>query len=73
MNIQILGAMLRNSCKKMNFIFVLELMEITIKENIKPNAKFIEHLEALYKDAKKESQNEVNTISIIGSSRLVTV
>lgn len=60
MNIQILGAMLSNACKKLNFKLVLELMEIAIKENIKPNPKFIEHLEKLYKEAKRESQYEVN-------------
>lgn len=44
MNIQILGAMLRQGCAKRNFSYVLEIMDLIVEQKIKPSGPFITHL-----------------------------
>ncbi|XP_075164015.1 pentatricopeptide repeat-containing protein 1, mitochondrial [Haematobia irritans] len=44
MNIQILGAMLRQGCSKKSFPYICEIMQISLDENIKPNDVFLRHL-----------------------------
>ena len=45
MNIQILGAMLRQGCAKQNFRYVTEILQIVKRERLKPNEPFLRHLE----------------------------
>uniref|UniRef100_A0A1I8QCC8 Pentacotripeptide-repeat region of PRORP domain-containing protein n=1 Tax=Stomoxys calcitrans TaxID=35570 RepID=A0A1I8QCC8_STOCA len=44
MNIQILGAMLRQGCAKKSFPYICEIIQISLDENIKPNDIFLRHL-----------------------------
>lgn len=44
MNIQILGAMLKQGCYHQNFEYILEIMKIVKDERIKPNEQFLMHL-----------------------------
>lgn len=48
MNIQILGAMLRQGCAQKSFPYVCEIMQISLDENIKPNDVFLRHLNNFY-------------------------
>lgn len=44
MNIQILGAMLRQGCAQKNFNYVLEILKICQDERIQPNEQFVQHI-----------------------------
>lgn len=44
MNIQILGAMLKQGCYRRDFPFIIEILNITKAEKLKPNKQFLEHL-----------------------------
>lgn len=44
MNIQILGAMVKQGCVHRSFEYVLEIMKIVKDERIKPNEQFLTHL-----------------------------
>lgn len=44
MNIQILGAMLKQGCYHLNFRYVMEIMKIAKMERLKPNEQFLTHL-----------------------------
>lgn len=44
MNIQILGAMLRQGCAQKAFPYICEIMQISLDENVKPNEIFLRHL-----------------------------
>lgn len=44
MNIQILGAMLRQGCANKNFNYVLEILKICQDQRIQPNEQFITHI-----------------------------
>lgn len=44
MNIQILGAMLRQGCARKSIPYICEIMQISLDENIKPNEIFLKHL-----------------------------
>ncbi|XP_011195737.2 pentatricopeptide repeat-containing protein 1, mitochondrial [Zeugodacus cucurbitae] len=48
MNIQILGAMLRQGTGSRNFPYVIEILQISLDENIKPNDVFLKHLHNFY-------------------------
>lgn len=48
MNIQILGAMLRQGTGNRNFPYVIEILQISLDENIKPNDVFLKHLHNFY-------------------------
>lgn len=48
MNIQILGAMLRQGCAQRAFPYICEIMQISLEENIKPNEIFLRHLHNFY-------------------------
>ncbi|KAI8129541.1 mitochondrial, Pentatricopeptide repeat-containing protein 1 [Lucilia cuprina] len=48
MNIQILGAMLRQGCAQKSFPYICEIMQISLDENIKPNEIFLRHLNNFY-------------------------
>ncbi|GLV34789.1 uncharacterized protein CBL_09270 [Carabus blaptoides fortunei] len=60
-NIEILGAMLKQACIQLNFVYVIDIMELAIEEQIHPNKIFIQHLEDLYKRCKKESAEKKGT------------
>ncbi|KAK9880831.1 hypothetical protein WA026_013157 [Henosepilachna vigintioctopunctata] len=47
LNTEILGAMVHQACYHTNFSYVLEIMDICVRENVQPNRKFIEHLDKL--------------------------
>lgn len=48
-NIEILGALLRQACVKENFVYILQIMELVAKENIHTNKQFMDHLESFHK------------------------
>ncbi|KAL9912201.1 pentatricopeptide repeat-containing protein 1, mitochondrial [Glossina fuscipes fuscipes] len=48
MNIEILGAMLRQGCEHNSFPYVCEIMQISLDENVKPNPLFLRHLDNFY-------------------------
>lgn len=45
MNIQILGAMLKQGCFRRDFPYVIEIMNIVKVERLKPNKQFLMHLQ----------------------------
>lgn len=49
MNIQILGAMLRQGCVRNDFNYISEILQISLDEHIKPNPMFLKHLYKFYK------------------------
>ncbi|XP_018572924.1 pentatricopeptide repeat-containing protein 1, mitochondrial [Anoplophora glabripennis] len=53
LNIQILGAMLRQACFQVNFGYVLKIMETCVEENVQPNKKFMSILDEFLKKCKK--------------------
>ncbi|XP_058125991.1 pentatricopeptide repeat-containing protein 1, mitochondrial [Anopheles ziemanni] len=57
MNIQILGAMLRQGCAKKNFRYVTEILNIVRRERLKPNEQFLGHLEAFSKVCEKQDRD----------------
>lgn len=59
MNIQILGAMLRQGCATRNFAYVIKIMDIVKTELIKPNEQFLRHLESFRKDCGVFKPNEL--------------
>uniref|UniRef100_A0A1Q3F339 Putative pentatricopeptide repeat-containing protein 1 mitochondrial n=1 Tax=Culex tarsalis TaxID=7177 RepID=A0A1Q3F339_CULTA len=52
-NIQILGAMLRQGTAMKNFRYVTEILQIVKQERFKPNEKFLEHLDAFNRQCEK--------------------
>uniref|UniRef100_A0A182PJT2 PROP1-like PPR domain-containing protein n=1 Tax=Anopheles epiroticus TaxID=199890 RepID=A0A182PJT2_9DIPT len=56
MNIQILGAMLRQGCAKQNFRYVTEILQIVKRERLKPNEPFLRHLEEFGKVCEKRDR-----------------
>lgn len=58
MNIQILGAMLRQGCSSRNFPYVIKIMEIVKSELIKPNEQFLRHLDTFSKDCANFKRKE---------------
>ncbi|XP_004526951.1 pentatricopeptide repeat-containing protein 1, mitochondrial [Ceratitis capitata] len=48
MNIQILGAMLRQGAENRNFPYIIEILQISLDEQIKPNDFFLKHLHNFY-------------------------
>ncbi|XP_054732525.1 pentatricopeptide repeat-containing protein 1, mitochondrial [Anastrepha obliqua] len=48
MNMQILGAMLRQGAEHRNFPYIIEILQISLEENIKPNEIFLTHLHKFY-------------------------
>ncbi|XP_061401641.1 pentatricopeptide repeat-containing protein 1, mitochondrial [Musca vetustissima] len=50
MNMQILGAMLRQGCAKKDFSYICEIIQISLDENIKPNDIFLRHLHKFHLD-----------------------
>ena len=63
MNIQILGAMLRQGTAQRNFQYVNEILEISLDENIKPNESFLKHLDHFRKQCTKLIENRVRIIN----------
>ncbi|XP_058830286.1 pentatricopeptide repeat-containing protein 1, mitochondrial [Topomyia yanbarensis] len=55
-NIQILGAMLRQGTATSNFRYVTDILEIVKQQRLKPNDKFLQHLEVFNKKCEKENQ-----------------
>ncbi|EFA00524.1 pentatricopeptide repeat-containing protein 1, mitochondrial [Tribolium castaneum] len=66
LNTEILGAMLHQACYHKNFPYVLEIMEISLRENVKPNKKFMECLHDFKKKCKDISNDKENTLSQSG-------
>ncbi|XP_035908296.1 pentatricopeptide repeat-containing protein 1, mitochondrial-like [Anopheles stephensi] len=56
MNIQILGAMLRQGCAKHNFRYVTEVLSIAKRERLKPNEPFLRHLDEFGKVCEKRDR-----------------
>ncbi|KAJ3661805.1 hypothetical protein Zmor_006187 [Zophobas morio] len=63
LNTEILGAMLHQACHHKNFAYVLEIMEISLRENIKPNKIFMQCLQDFKKICKKISNDNENKLS----------
>uniref|UniRef100_A0AAG5D7T7 PROP1-like PPR domain-containing protein n=1 Tax=Anopheles atroparvus TaxID=41427 RepID=A0AAG5D7T7_ANOAO len=57
MNIQILGAMLRQGCAKKNFRYVTEILNIVRRERLKPNEQFLGHLETFAKACERQDRD----------------
>jgi pentatricopeptide repeat domain-containing protein 1 len=64
MNAEILGAMLRQACCHFNFEYVLAIMETTLQEEVRPNEKFMEHLENFHEECQKKIRNKVYHINV---------
>ncbi|XP_049298048.1 pentatricopeptide repeat-containing protein 1, mitochondrial [Anopheles funestus] len=56
-NIQILGAMLRQGCARHNFRYVTEVLNIVKRERLKPNEPFLRHLEEFGKVCEKRDRD----------------
>jgi hypothetical protein len=54
--------MLHQACSHKNFSYVLEIMEISLREDVKPNKIFMKRLEDFKKKCKDISNDKVNTI-----------
>ncbi|XP_055531510.1 pentatricopeptide repeat-containing protein 1, mitochondrial [Wyeomyia smithii] len=54
-NIQILGAMLRQGMATQNFRYVTEILQIVYQQRLKPNEKFLQHLEDFNKKCEQQS------------------
>uniref|UniRef100_A0A1A9X0I1 PPR_long domain-containing protein n=1 Tax=Glossina brevipalpis TaxID=37001 RepID=A0A1A9X0I1_9MUSC len=48
MNIEILGAMLRQGCAHKSFPYICEIIQISLDEHVKPNYIFLRHLDNFY-------------------------
>uniref|UniRef100_A0A182SG24 PROP1-like PPR domain-containing protein n=1 Tax=Anopheles maculatus TaxID=74869 RepID=A0A182SG24_9DIPT len=57
MNIQILGAMLRQGCAKHNFRYITEVLNIVKRERLKPNEPFLRHLDEFGKVCEKRDRD----------------
>lgn len=62
MNIQILGAMLRQGCAQKSFPYICEIMQISLDENIKPNDVFLRHLHNFYLQCARAIDARVSTV-----------
>ncbi|XP_022912620.2 pentatricopeptide repeat-containing protein 1, mitochondrial [Onthophagus taurus] len=62
MNTEILGAMLHQACYHCNFKYVFKIMEICIKEEIRPNSKFMGCLEEFKKKCKRLSNDNTSNL-----------
>lgn len=62
MNIQILGAMLRQGANNRNFPYVIEILQISLDENIKPNDVFLKHLHNFYDRCARSIDARVNLL-----------
>lgn len=62
-NIEILGGLLYQGMKKYNFRYVLEIMEIVIKENVNPSKKFLEYLKQFYENCIERKQMNVSKVT----------
>jgi pentatricopeptide repeat domain-containing protein 1 len=62
LNTEILGAMLHQACSHKNFSYVLEIMEISLREDVKPNKIFMKRLEDFKKKCKDISNDKDNTL-----------
>uniref|UniRef100_A0A1B6FRY6 PROP1-like PPR domain-containing protein n=1 Tax=Cuerna arida TaxID=1464854 RepID=A0A1B6FRY6_9HEMI len=52
-NVEILGTLLKNACYLRDCAFVMEVMKILKKEDLKPNEQFLKHLENFFRFASK--------------------
>jgi hypothetical protein len=59
--------MLHQACSHKNFSYVLEIMEISLREDVKPNKIFMKRLEDFKKKCKDISNDKVNTILYVQS------
>lgn len=60
MNIQILGAMLKQGCVRHDFPYVLKVMKIVLTERIKPNEQFLRHLQSFYDNCSRFKETDVS-------------
>lgn len=60
MNMQILGAMLRQGCAQHNYEYVVKIMSIVKTERIKPNEQFLQHLHNFHVNASSYKKSNVN-------------
>lgn len=59
MNIQILGAMIKQGCVQHNFEYVLKIMNIVRTERIKPNENFLKHLQNFHENCLNFKKTDV--------------
>lgn len=59
MNIQILGAMLKQGCVQHNFEYVVKIMNIVKTECIKPNENFLKHLQSFHENCLQFKKTDV--------------
>lgn len=59
MNIQILGAMLKSGCIKMNFDYIIEILNIIKDLKLKPNERILECLDVLIKSCNKYKKRDM--------------
>lgn len=64
MNIQILGAMLKQGCSQKNFDYVIEILNITKTERIKPNEHFLKHLHQFHHHCFSLQKSQVRELII---------
>lgn len=60
MNIQILGAMLKQGCVRHDFQYVLKIMNIVHSERIKPNEQFLRHLQSFHDNCARFKESDVS-------------
>ncbi|XP_069701476.1 pentatricopeptide repeat-containing protein 1, mitochondrial [Periplaneta americana] len=58
MNVEILGAMLRQGCGHFNFEYVLAVMETAIEEEVRPSERFLKLLEKFRKQCWQKIKNK---------------
>lgn len=57
LNTEILGTLLNQACHHISFPYVLEMMEICVREEIKPNKRFLDTLEEFRRKCKSISND----------------
>lgn len=62
LNAPILGAMLHQACYHFSFSYVLEIMELCISEEVKPNKKFMNCLDDFRRKCKDISNDKVCSV-----------
>lgn len=60
MNIQILGAMLRQGTSNNNFQYISKIMQISQSERIKPNDFFLKHLQQFHARSEQFNDSKVS-------------
>lgn len=59
-NIEILGALLKNACYAKDYAYVIDILTITIEENIQPSEKFLQIISNFKRSRYNALQNKPN-------------